>query len=372
MFTKLENNRPFAKVAFEGFAGDGKTYTAAQLAIGIHRLIQSKRPIAVFDTEKAFKALKHIFDKFSIEVMIAEGQRSLTALNQAIQWCEEGNADILIIDSITHVWENFIEAYKTEKKRNTLQFQDWGIIKPRWKKNFSDVFVMAHVHIIFTGRAGYAYDTEVNPKTGKREIHKAGIKMKVENETAFEPDLLVLMEKVQKTLGEEKSVHRLATILKDRTTMIDGKTFQNPSFEDFYPAIKILLDGELREVHGEELPDTFQDFEEKLSSRVKECSQVLTEIEGSFQLIGLSNATKDRQFKAYILNKVFGVNALASVGELPIHQVKQGQKVIASYTDAYAAYLQTCMEESLSPDANVAAQMLKEVLEDMKQSIESE
>lgn len=39
MFKKLENNRPFAKIAFEGFAGDGKSFTATQVAIGIHKLI---------------------------------------------------------------------------------------------------------------------------------------------------------------------------------------------------------------------------------------------------------------------------------------------------------------------------------------------
>jgi len=53
MFKKLENNRPFLKMAFEGFAGDGKTYTATQIAIGVHKKIGSKKPVAIFDTEKA-------------------------------------------------------------------------------------------------------------------------------------------------------------------------------------------------------------------------------------------------------------------------------------------------------------------------------
>ncbi len=33
LFRELENNRPFLKMAFEGFAGDGKTFTATQVAI---------------------------------------------------------------------------------------------------------------------------------------------------------------------------------------------------------------------------------------------------------------------------------------------------------------------------------------------------
>src|SRR5688572_20582158 len=103
MFKKLENNRPFLKMAFEGFAGDGKTFTATQVAIGVHKLIGSTKPIALFDTEKAFKALKPSFDAAGIEAVVNDEERSLKALSQAIQWCEEGNADILLIDSITHV-----------------------------------------------------------------------------------------------------------------------------------------------------------------------------------------------------------------------------------------------------------------------------
>jgi hypothetical protein len=52
-FTDLENVRPFLKMAFEGFAGDGKTYTMAAVAIGLHKLIGSDKPIAVIDTERA-------------------------------------------------------------------------------------------------------------------------------------------------------------------------------------------------------------------------------------------------------------------------------------------------------------------------------
>lgn len=287
MFRKLENNRPFLKMAFEGFAGDGKTYTATQTAIGVHKLIKSKKPIALFDTEKAFKALKPIFDKAGIEAVVNDEQRSLAALNQAIKWCEDGGADILIIDSITHVWEEYLRAYMEQKKRNRLQFEDWSVIKPKWKQEFSTPYVMAKCHIIFTGRAGYEYTDEKNEETGKREIFKSGIKMKAENETAFEPDVLVLMQKEQDLLGDKKKVWREAMVVKDRTTMIDGMTFINPTFDNFYPAIKVLLDGALREAHGVDIPDTFAEFENRFNVVAKERAIYVSEIEGAFELMGL-------------------------------------------------------------------------------------
>ena len=265
MFKKLENNRPFLKMAFEGFAGDGKTYTATQVAIGLHKKIGSKKPIAIFDTEKAAKALLSTFQENGIEAVVADDQRSLAALNQAMKWCEEGGADILIIDSITHVWEEFLNAYlnRPDKygkpmNRTRLEFQDWGVIKPTWKKQFSNPFVSAKVHIIFNGRAGYEYSDEKNEETGKREIFKSGIKMKAETETAFEPDILVLMEKHLDLLGEKKQVWREATVIKDRTARIDGKSFKNATFADFEPAISALLDGKAVDSRSLVIDDRFQ------------------------------------------------------------------------------------------------------------------
>jgi len=237
----LENNRPFIKMAFQGFAGDGKTYTAVQCAIGLHKQIGSKLPIAIFDTEKAAKALVGVFADAGIECVVDDEHRSLKALNEAIAWCENGGADILVIDSITHVWEEFLKAYMDQKRRTRLEFQDWGVIKPQWKQQFSTPFVKAKIHIFFTGRAGYEYETEKDEQTGKREIHKSGIKMKAETETAFEPDVLVLMEKHQDVLGDTKKITRVATVLKDRTTRTDGKTFVNPTYADFKPAFSCWI-----------------------------------------------------------------------------------------------------------------------------------
>ncbi|HEY3429580.1 MAG TPA: AAA family ATPase [Cyclobacteriaceae bacterium] len=371
MFKKLENNRPFLKMAFEGFAGDGKTYTAAEVAIGVHKLIGSKKPIALYDTEKAFKALTWKFEEAGIEVMHEEDERSLESLFQAIAWCEAGNADILVIDSITHVWEEFLRAYLNrpdkhgkEIKRNRLEFQDWGVLKPTWKEKFSTPFVMAKVHIIFTGRAGYEYTDERNEDTGKREIFKSGIKMKAETETAFEPDILVLMQKVQNLLTEEKSVHREATVVKDRTTKIDGKIFKNPTFDDFYPAVKVLLDGSLRETCGSQIPDTFAEFENKYSEIGKERDASLAEIEGCFELMGLGNASKDdKQFRAWILSQVYGLNSLEMIAKKKnVSTIKEGLKTISAFAAEYKDYLNIVLDSGDKVDGNKLKEMMKRLL----------
>lgn len=361
MFKELENNRPFLKMAFEGFAGDGKSYTSAITAIGIHKVIGSTKPIAIFDTEKAFKALKFLFEENSIKAVVNDEARSLASLNEAIKWCEAGNADVLIIDSLTHVWESYLQSYMEEKRKTRLEFQDWGIIKPKWKKEFSNVFVQANVHIIFNGRAGYEYEDEKD-EHGKRQIFKSGIKMKAETETAFEPDILVLMEKDMDLLSDVKKVTRTATVIKDRTTRIDGKSFKNPTFEDFYPAIKQLLDGTLKQTTGGEIPDTFKDFEENFGRLNHKRQNCISEIEGAFHLMGLSTGASDKQLKAAILKKVFAVLSVDKLSDLKVEVLEFGLKIIVDFTAKYKDYLDDCIRYEKKPDNTEIGELLEKCM----------
>lgn len=375
MFQKLENNRPFLKMALEGFAGDGKSRTAAEIAIGVYKLIHSTKPIAIFDTERAAKALIPLFEESGIEALSSEA-RTLASLNEAIKWCEEGNSDILIIDSITHVWEAFIEAYKQEKNRMYgLQFQDWGIIKPKWKNEFSTPFVNANVHIIFTGRAGYEYEEEkIEQPNGsfKKEISKSGIKMKAETETAFEPDILVLMSKVADVLGDNKTIFRTATVLKDRTAQIDGETLNSdgklkgPSFDMFYPAIKQLLSGTVRIHTGNDIPDTFKEFEEKFSNIGRRKDTAISEIEGAFNLMELGTSKEHKGLKSAILKKVFNVLSLEAVRNLSAEQIEKGMDIIKEYSGIYIKYMAGMVELTQSPDMSHVSGLLDETIKQFR------
>lgn len=240
-FQPLENTKPFVKAAFEGFAGSGKTRTAAELAIGLYKKIGSTKPIVAFDTEKAIHALKPKFDEAGITVKVKRS-RTLADLKGTMAYVRDGYADIMIIDSITHVWEDVVQSYMRSKNRTFMQFDDWGIVKPLWKQEFSHPFVHDPCHAIMCGRAGFEYEEEVNER-GKKQIVKAGIKMKAEGETAYEPDILVLMERCEDIIGKEKKIWREATIIKDRSDLIDGKTFKNPTFKAFEPSVLALLSG---------------------------------------------------------------------------------------------------------------------------------
>ena len=326
-FTAAANTKPYFKAAFEGFAGSGKTYTAALVAVGLHKRIKSKTPVIVFDTEKAAKFLKPLFAKEKIELLVRES-RSLADLKETMRRMREGAGDILIIDSISHVWEGLLEAYKRSKNRTFLQFQDWGIIKPTWKQEFSDPFVNDPYHIIMCGRAGYEYEQEINEVTQKKELIKSGVKMKVEGETAYEPDLLVLMERMQEMDGGSvKRVIRTANIIKDRSTLLDGKIFENPTYESFAPVIEVMMENPIpRDAVIMPEGDTallFKTEEEKTQWR-KDRDIMKEQIDGLLTRIAPGSTGKDKQIKLELLDKVFGTTSETAIGSLPIDRLRGG------------------------------------------------
>lgn len=338
-FTSLDNAQPFFKAAFEGFAGSGKTYTMAQVAIGLHKRIKSTKPLVYFDTEKAGRHLRRLFKEAGIEVLYKES-RTLADLAQAMKFCREGGSDILMLDSLTHVYEHFLQAYQAEKHRSRLQFEDWGVLKPKWKREFSEPFVRDRYHALFCGRAGYEYSDEKveDPNTGKmkREIFKSGIKMKVEGETAYEPDMLVLMERFEEVLGEDKKVWREATIIKDRSTLLDGKTFKNPTYAHFAPSIDYLLD---EAVESRAAPETPNDYETDDGRRefLRRRDIALETIEADLVKAWPGTSAEAKRMKVVALETAFGTASWTAVKVMHPDKLEDGVLELRKFIATKAA-----------------------------------
>jgi hypothetical protein len=251
---------------------------------------------------------------------------------------EQGVSDILIIDSISHVWESFLEAYKEapmkvgRAKKTRLEFQDWGIIKPAWKTEFSEPFVNGEFNVIMTGRAGYEYDNEINADTGKREIYKSGVKMKVEGETAYEPDVLVYMEQIEEILQDKKEVYNQATILKDRADLIQGKTFKNPSYEVFAPVVDAMLENPVKAepVAERDASELFRTEEEKHQYKT-DIQIALEEIEGYLVKVkpGLDAASK--KFKQEAIEYAFGTLSWTAVTKMNLDTLQRGYELVQEF-----------------------------------------
>lgn len=241
LFQPATNTQAKLKAGLMGFAGDGKTYTATSLAIGLVELMRKRelpdgdKPVMFIDTETGSDWVKPRFDAAGIQLFTAK-TRAFRDLLTAMEEAEQAGA-VILIDSITHFWRELTETYAEKKnRRRGLEFQDWAYLKQEWGR-FTDAFVNANCHAVLCGRAGFEYDFFEND-AGKKELQKTGVKMKAETETGYEPSILILMEKHRDM--DTGEVWREAHVLKDRSTRLDGKSIKNPRFEDFMPHIDFL------------------------------------------------------------------------------------------------------------------------------------
>lgn len=328
-FSDIGNDSPYMKVGLEGEGGSGKSRTATEIAIGIHKEIKSTKPIVFFDTEKASRFFTGILAGHGIKGVVKES-RQLIDLITTINLCKEGASDILIIDSLTHVWREFVAAYMAKSYPNQQRnpsIRDWGILKPKWHSDFSDPYVYSYINIIFTGRAGYEYDHIRNSAGEITEIVKTGVKMKVESDTAYEPDLLILMNRYEKFKDDTvKDVWREATIIKDRLSVIDGQVFKNPSWLDFKPYWDALVNGSIPQRPMKE-GDTKQLFGDPDNPQYREQRDILLEeIKGEFEKVfGEARSAEDKKAKSRITEDAFQTVSITKISNMSLEQLEFGK-----------------------------------------------
>lgn len=239
------NKMAFAKVGLYGTAGAGKTRTATEIALGLHKAIGSKKPIAAFDTEPAFSFVLPLFNKSGVELLIADESRALADLMTFMDEAEKA-CDIAIIDSITHVWRDAQESFLTRlnesrKKQNkrpllALEFQHWRPIKAAWAE-FTDRFLSSKLHVIVCGRAGNVYEyQDKDDGSGKKELISTGTRMATEKELGYEPSLLIEMIADR----QDGRIINTAVIQKDRSDKLNGKEIQMPSYGKLKPHFDAL------------------------------------------------------------------------------------------------------------------------------------
>ena len=173
---------------------------------------------------------------------------------------------------------------------------------------------------------------EVNEETKKKEFSKSGVKMKLAGETPFEPDINVWMEMEQEMKEGKPIVWREAQIMKDRSGLIDGMTFKNPTYKDFQPVVKYLMQIPTGEVAGSTSNNNLAPSENfEYLNRKQEKEKLLDEIKGIFDLHGLGgNLGKElKQMKAMIINKVFDTTSMERIQDMDNKILTEGKELIA-------------------------------------------
>jgi len=350
LLKKATLEQAYGKVGILGFSGAGKSFTAAEIAIGICELEKTKQ-VAFFDTETGSDFLIAKFKKAGIELLNIKS-RSFTDLLTTIEECQTNKIKVLIIDSITHVWRDLCESYDEKLKRNgRLQFQDWAIIKKEWHK-YTDLFVNSRLHIIVCGRAGFEYDYTFDER-GNKDLIKTGVKMKVENEFGFEPSLVLDMERVS---ANEEEISKLKTraarqtfkpkegsqwihrchVMKDRFDLINGQSFDYPTFKSFEPHFVALnIGGKHLGINTDRNSEGRFDHQGRPDWQIEQKDKkiALEEIMACLVEKYPSTTAKDKTEKARIIKHVFKTGSWTAVENMNLIDLQNGLETIKRIID---------------------------------------
>jgi len=320
LLKKATMGTAYAKIGVFGFAGSGKTRTSFEIALGL--AVKSKqKAIAFFDTEKGSDFMIPLASKAGVELFVHKG-KSFKDMLAFLKEAQSAGIEVVIIDSISHIWRDLCDSYLKTKGRKYFTMMDWGILKGQWK-DYTDLYINSPIHILMLGRAGNEYETNTNDDTGKQEMVKSGTKMKVEGETGFEPDLLIEMERVETKDG----IINRAWIVKDRTDTMNGKCFDNPKFTTFKPFFDFLNIGGTHSGIPQESTTTqiFDKPDWSYEERKKRKEIAIESIQEALTLGDLEGRSADATKKrTEILLKHFGGSGKTHIENLKLEDLEAG------------------------------------------------
>lgn len=239
-FRKAKAEQAALKMGFYGPPGSGKTFTALLCAEGL--AAKSGKRVAFVDTEHGTDFYcKTVTTRpvhpaaFDFDALYT---KSITEVIAAVKGLDSNQYGVVIIDSITHIWEAARAAYSGRTtKAGTIPFHAWGQIKKPYKEIMA-YLLSSPMHFILCGRQGTEYETDEETE----ELKAIGVKMKAEGETPYEPHILIRMEAIKpKKTNEIGKV--VAYAEKDRTGVLSGRSFINPTYDDLCAPLFGLLGG---------------------------------------------------------------------------------------------------------------------------------
>ena len=185
-FQKPQALKAALKMALYGPAGSGKTFTALLVSEGLAR--HTGKRIAFCDTEygTAFYgqevAQRAVHPKaFDFDVLYT---KSITQVLDAVRGLDPAVHGVIVIDSISHLWDACRNAFKGKLTRaGTIPLHAWGAIKKPYKE-LMHLLLSSPLHVLICGRQGNDFGED--DESG--EMKNLGYKMRAEGETAYEPD----------------------------------------------------------------------------------------------------------------------------------------------------------------------------------------
>jgi hypothetical protein len=188
LFQKATKKQSMLRLALEGPAGYGKTYTALVIGTGLATALDKR--LAFVDTE--FGSAAKYADLFDFDTIALDPPFHPDRAVEAIAAASEAGYGAIIIDSLSHFWMgeggtlDLVDQIARTKYKNDSHraWKDAGEIQQR----LTDAILRAPLHVIAAMRTKKDYVRE--EVDGKTKIRAAGTKTVQRDEFDYEFDLI--------------------------------------------------------------------------------------------------------------------------------------------------------------------------------------
>jgi hypothetical protein len=210
-FTRATKRRAKLRAAIFGPSGAGKTFTSLRLATGIGG------KIAVIDSERG-SASKYA-DRFEFDVAdLGSDQHGIADYVSTIKDAASAGYDVLIIDSLSHAWQELlaeVEALSKSSRHKGNTWSAWSEGTPK-QKSLVNAILDFPGHVIATMRSKTEW-TSADGQNGRKSPIRVGLTPEQGKGIEYEFDMLF-----------ELSTDHVLSVLKDRSGKFQDRCIENP------------------------------------------------------------------------------------------------------------------------------------------------
>lgn len=226
--------KSFVKASIDGKNGNGKTGTAARLAVGLALEYGNGGPVIVADSEERWRFIdRNIFQVEGIPLIRVNGG-TLVGVLESLTLAEKKGAAVWVGDQLTTPWKEAVDSFSfgngelTFKRRQQLEHQWDPLVQG---------FRYGQFHAIGCGRLGYNWQN-VEDENGEMQLIQGESKFNAGggNNFGYEADLELEMQRKTAIIGTQKFMGKffgakpmpryLCNVIKDAASeLLNGQQF---------------------------------------------------------------------------------------------------------------------------------------------------